>query len=79
MNRLWILVPLLMPALAQADAPAAQTPEPIAYEFNDELIQGDLVRPDAEILHARRRTTRASLIDLRSSFVAELLVSVEDL
>ena len=70
-------------ALAQGKpaAPAAGAAEPSAttYDFEDDLVTGDLVRPDGELLSVRRRGNRASLIQIREHFIPEMLKSVEDL
>jgi len=61
---------------ARAEAePASQT----TYDFEDDLVSGDLVRPDGEQLIVRRRGRRASLIQIREHFIPEMLKSVEDL
>jgi hypothetical protein len=62
------------PAQAQ-DGPASET----TYDFEDDLVTGDLVRPDGEQLIVRRRGRRASLIQIREHFIPEMLKSVEDL
>jgi len=49
------------------------------YDFEDDLVTGDLVRPDGELLNVRRRGSRASLIRVREHFVPEMLKSVENL
>lgn len=49
------------------------------YDFEDDLVTGDLVRPDGELLNVRRRGRRSSLIEIRESFIPEMLKSVEDL
>jgi hypothetical protein len=61
-------------ASAQEGAEAATT-----YDFEDDLVTGDLVRPDGELLNVRRRGRRASLIRVREHFVPEMLKSVENL
>ncbi|MET0285368.1 MAG: hypothetical protein ABW352_12890 [Polyangiales bacterium] len=69
-------------AAAQGKAPpAAGAAEPSAtsYDFEDDLVTGDLVRPDGELLSVRRRGNRASLIQIREHFIPEMLKSVEDL
>lgn len=65
----------------KAGAPAAAGGEPAAtsYDFEDDLVTGDLVRPDGELLNVRRRGNRASLIQIREHFIPEMLKSVEDL
>lgn len=49
------------------------------YDFEDDLVTGDLVRPDGELLNVRRRGSRSSLIRIREHFIPEMLKSVEDL
>ena len=58
---------------------AAQDGETTTYDFEDDLVQGDLVRPDGEMLNVRRRGRRASLIRVREHFIPEMLKSVENL
>jgi hypothetical protein len=50
-----------------------------SYDFDDDLVTGDLMRPDGEQLLVRRRGNRASLIQIREHFIPEMLKSVEDL
>jgi len=57
------------------DIPGSET----TYDFEDDLVTGDLVRPDGEQLIVRRRGRRASLIQIREHFIPEMLKSVEDL
>ena len=57
------------------DRPPSET----TYDFDDDLVSGDLVRPDGEQLIVRRRGRRASLIQIREHFIPEMLKSVEDL
>jgi len=61
-------------AMAQ-DGGSADT----TYDFEDDLVTGDLVRPDGEMLNVRRRGRRASLIRVREHFIPEMLKSVENL
>ncbi len=49
------------------------------YDFEDDLVTGDLVRPDGEMLSVRQRGRRTSLIRIREHFIPEMLKSVEDL
>ena len=80
MKKLWILGVLV--AVAGA-APVASAQEEgggeTTYDFDDDLVTGDLVRPDGELLNVRRRGNRASLIQIREHFIPEMLKSVEDL
>ena len=66
---------LLVPSAEAQSAPAPET----TYDFEDDLVTGDLVRPDGEQLIVRRRGRRASLIQIREHFIPEMLKSVEDL
>jgi hypothetical protein len=92
MKNLFILMVLAMvcglvegalahPAQAQEATPPAAGGGGSAttYDFDDDLVQGDLVRPDGENLMVRRRGARQSLIKIREHFVPELLKSVENL
>ena len=71
-----IVVTGLWKTAVQAQSePASET----TYDFEDDLVTGDLVRPDGEQLIVRRRGRRASLIQIREHFIPEMLKSVEDL
>ena len=67
------------PAAAQDAAAPAGGGDTTTYDFEDDLVQGDLVRPDGENLMVRRRGARESLIKIREHFINELLKSVENL
>lgn len=62
-----------------AGSAVAQDSNETSYDFEDDLVQGDLVRPDGENLMVRRRGARASLIKIREHFIPELIKSVENL
>jgi len=49
------------------------------YDFEDDLVLGDLVKPDGELLSVRRRWQRSSLIRIRDHFVDKLIRSAERL
>ena len=69
------LAPAAFPMQVEAQDPPGET----TYDFDDDLVSGDLVRPDGELLNVRRRGRRSSLIRIREHFVPEMLKSVEDL
>jgi hypothetical protein len=84
MNKLMlalVIAALGLPVLAGATSVQAQEGggASTTYDFDDDLVQGDLVRPDGENLMVRRRGARESLIKIREHFVPELLKSVENL
>jgi hypothetical protein len=58
-----------------ADGSATKT----HYEFDDDNVEGNLVRPDDSWIESRRAAKHSSLIRMRTSFVPELLKSAEDL
>lgn len=66
---------MMAPYASAQDGPPPET----TYDFEDDLVSGDLVRPDGEQLIVRRRGRRASLIQIREHFIPEMLKSVEDL
>jgi hypothetical protein len=69
-------------AFAQAAGGAqgtSGTPRTQEFNFTDELVQGQLVRPDGETTRVRRRGAGISLIRIREHFVPEMLKSVENL
>lgn len=84
---------LAAPAGAQKAAPAQQAPATVAaetkggvqvtykqktvYDFDDDLVEGDLVRPDGELVDTRRSAKHSSLIKIRENFIPEMLKSVE--
>ncbi|MFO0652553.1 MAG: hypothetical protein U0326_40430 [Polyangiales bacterium] len=46
--------------------------------FTDELVQGQLVRPDEPTVRGNRRTHGISLLRVRQHFVQEMLKTVEN-
>jgi len=68
-----------LPAAAQEAGGGGGGGDATSYDFEDDLVQGDLVRPDGENLMVRRRGARESLIRIREHFINELLKSVENL
>lgn len=86
-----LLLPAMAVALTLAPLPGqtAHAEEPATeaqrgadvtqYAFEDDAVLGDTVGPALEVLHARRRPGRESLVRARTQFVSELLKSVEQL
>jgi hypothetical protein len=78
---------LLAPALAfaqDAKAPAAggdsvSYKQKTVYDFDDDVVEGDLVRPDGEFVDSRRAAKHSSLIKIRENFIPEMLKSAEDI
>ena len=49
------------------------------YDFDADFIDGELVRPDGELLNARGKVEHGSLIKVRDNFIREIVKSAEDL
>ncbi len=49
------------------------------YDFDDDVVEGDLVRPDGEFVDTRRKAKHSSLIKIREHFINEMLKSAEDI
>ena len=76
--------PAASPAAAAApagDAPAGGVSykAKTVYDFDDDLVEGDLVRPDGDLVDSRGKAKHSSLIKIRLNFVPELLKSVESI
>lgn len=89
----FLAVSLLAPALAMAQAKAKPAAAPAkagapgdvtykqktVYDFDDDIVEGDLVRPDGEFVDSRRMAKHSSLIKIRENFIPEMLKSAEDI
>ncbi|MCP4675755.1 MAG: hypothetical protein GY854_09665 [Deltaproteobacteria bacterium] len=53
--------------------------EKTEYSFDDDVVTGDLVRPDGELTIVRKKGKERSLIRVRQHFIPEMLKSVENL
>ncbi len=49
------------------------------YNFADDLVEGELVRPDGELIEGQRHREGSSLITIRDHFIDKMIESVEDL
>ena len=49
------------------------------YDFDDDVVEGDLVRPDGEFVDSRKAAKHSSLIKIRPDFIPEMLKSAEDI
>lgn len=49
------------------------------YNFEDDMVEGDLQRPDGELIDATRKVKHSSLIEIRKDFIPEMLKSLEDI
>jgi hypothetical protein len=49
------------------------------YDFDDDVVEGDLVRPDGEFIDSRKSAKHSSLIKIRENFIPELIKSANDI
>jgi hypothetical protein len=49
------------------------------YDFEDDFVEGALVKPDGSMLSGELHGKMSSLIKVRSDFIPEMIKSVEDL
>jgi hypothetical protein len=49
------------------------------YDFEDDTVEGDLQRPDGELVDSMRKVKHSSLIEIRKNFIPEMLKSLEDI
>jgi hypothetical protein len=62
-----------------APAPDVKYKQKTVYDFEDDIVEGALVRPDGTYVDTRRKTKVSSLIKIRENFIPEMVKSVEDL
>jgi hypothetical protein len=65
------------PTKADTDKPAQQRVK--NYDFDADVIDGELVKPEGEFLNARKFAEHGSLIRVRADFIREIVKSAEDL
>ena len=76
------LSPIASAQKAPAKAPAGsdvQYKSKTVYDFDDDVVEGDLVRPEGELVGGKTNTKHSSLIKIRDTFVPEMLKSAEDI
>ena len=61
------------------DAPKVSYKKKTVYDFDDDLVEGELQRPDGEYIDTRRKAKHSSLIKIRENFIPEMLKSAEDI
>jgi RNA polymerase sigma factor (sigma-70 family) len=67
------------PKIVVSPAPAPDAPPPPQrMVFGDELVDGDVLGPDGEIIRMMPPLEQPSLIEIRRHFVPEMLKSLED-
>jgi hypothetical protein len=67
------------PAADRGDAPQVTYKKKTVYDFDDDLVEGELQRPDGEYIDTRRKAKHSTLIKIRENFIPEMLKSAEDI
>lgn len=67
------------PAAGQGAAPDVKYKKKTIYDFDDDVVEGELQRPDGEYIDTRRKAKHSSLIKIRENFIPEMLKSAEDI
>jgi hypothetical protein len=74
---------LAVPAYAEDSgsgiAQEANAPATKYFDFEDDQVEGDLQRPDGELISSIPKAKQASLIEIRTDFIPEIMKSLEDL
>ena len=71
------LLVTLLPGAALAQDPVYE--EETVFDFEADVVEGQLVRPDGENIMGQRGRDAASLIRIRPDFIPEMVRSVEEL
>ena len=79
MRKVVMAVALAVGVLGMEGVASAQDLPQTQYTFTDDLVEGDLMRPDGDMSLVRGRRQVISLIRIRDTFVPEMLKSVENL
>jgi hypothetical protein len=74
-----VLMAIALSMAGAVSAQGVQYAEQTEYSFDDDLVTGDLVRPDTGDIVVRKKGKERSLIRVRQHFISEMLKSVEDL
>lgn len=85
-----LFVAMTLPLGATAQSPAPEVgatgtgsgtvyEEETTYDFADDYVEGQLLRPDGELVTGQRHGKQSSLIRIRADFIPEMVQSVEDL
>jgi hypothetical protein len=66
-------------AYAQGASDNATYKSKTVYDFEDDNVEGDLQRPDGELVNSINKAQHESLIEIRKDFIPEMLKSLEDI
>jgi hypothetical protein len=63
----------------QGGAPDVIYKKKTVYDFEDDMVEGELQRPDGELVETQRKAKHSSLIKIRTDFIPEMLKSADDI
>ena len=66
-------------AVLAQEGGAEQFKSKTVYDFEDDNVEGDLQRPDGELVNAINKAKHSSPIEIRKDFIPEMLKSLEDI
>ena len=72
---------LALPAFAKSSESGSADAVTVTkhFDFEDDFVEGEMHRPDGDLIVANTRARQKSLIDLRTDFVPEMMKTLEDL
>jgi hypothetical protein len=62
-----------------APAPRVEYKKKTSYDFEDDVVEGELVKPEGDFVGVRTKSKHSSLIKIRQDFVQEMVKSVNDI
>ena len=77
-----LVLVIASPTLAWAsreDTPEVNPPIAKHFDFEDDFVQGDLRRPDGDLIVTTQKAAHKSLIEIRTNFIPEMIKSLEDI
>lgn len=74
-----LLVSVSIPMAHAQEENAGNNQKVKSYDFSGDTIDGDLLRPDGDVVDTRTFASHSSLIRIRKDFIKEILKSAEDL
>lgn len=66
-------------AYSSAQDDGVQYESETTYDFDDDIVEGQLVRPDGELIGGQRHGKESALINIRADFIPEMVQSVEEM
>ena len=65
--------------LSAQDRSGVRYEDTTTYDFENDYVEGQLVRPDGDLISGQRHGKQSDLIRIRTDFIPEMVQSVENL